>query len=67
MPSAADNKSAPPGHVSRWNELDKDQQTRLLIEYGHYLDTLPPTCSLQTKNERFAQWLAQKQIFYIVD
>jgi hypothetical protein len=47
MPSAADNKSNPSKQDTDWFELDKEQQTGLLVEYGHYLDTLTPTCSLQ--------------------
>lgn len=49
-----------------WNALDIEKQTNILIEYGYYLDLLPPTCSIQTKNERFSKWLADKNIEYKV-
>ncbi len=64
MRSEADNKSDSAKQLIHWDDLDKEQKTTLLVEYGYYLDTLPPTCSLQSKNERFAQWLAEKNIFY---
>ncbi len=48
----------------QWDDLDQEQQTGLLVEFGHYLDTLPPTCSMQTKNERFTAWLADRNIIY---
>ena len=60
-PGNETDSTAPPRY---WHELDKDMQTQLLIEYGHYLDTLPPTCSMQAKNERFTHWLAQRNIVY---
>jgi hypothetical protein len=44
--------------------LPRDEQTRLLVEYGRYLDSLPPTCSLEEKNERFGRWLAERGIAY---
>jgi hypothetical protein len=66
VPSDIDNNSKPAKRLSRWHELGTEQQTRLLVEYGHYLDTLPPTCSLDKKNERFARWLAEKGISYAV-
>lgn len=47
-----------------WAELGDEEQTRLQIAYGHYLDSLPPTCSLETKIERFRHWLAAQGIDY---
>jgi hypothetical protein len=47
-----------------WDDLDPDQQTALQVEYGHWLDTLPPTCSMQTKIERFRAWLSTRGIAY---
>lgn len=47
-----------------WSELTDDEQTRLQIAYGRYLDSLPPTCSLETKVERFRRWLAERDIGY---
>ena len=47
-----------------WESLEKAEQTRLLIAYGHYLDGLPPTCSLEEKDARFARWLAERGVLY---
>ena len=44
-----------------WNTLESEEQTRIRIEYGHYLDSLPPTCSLETKIERFRNWLRENK------
>jgi hypothetical protein len=41
------------------NSLDTDEQTAISIEYGRYLDSLQPTCSLETKIERFRNWLCE--------
>jgi hypothetical protein len=45
-----------------WSNLDTEEQTALRISYGHYLDQLPPTCSMETKQARFRAWLAQQGI-----
>lgn len=47
-----------------WNDLELDEQTRFLEEYGHYLDSLPPTCSMETKIDRLKRWLAGRGIDY---
>ncbi len=47
-----------------WAELGEEEHTRLQIAYGRYLDSLPPTCSLDTKIERFRRWLADQGITY---
>lgn len=44
-----------------WRSLDAGEQTAIRIEYGHYLDSLPPTCSLETKIERFRNWLREEK------
>ena len=44
-----------------WRSLDAEAQTAVRIEHGHYLDSLPPTCSLETKIERFRNWLRDKE------
>lgn len=49
-----------------WDKLSGDEQTALRIEYGHYLDRLPPTCSLEEKERRFAGWLAGRGIRFCV-
>lgn len=50
--------------LRRWQDLDDSEQTDLLIGFGHYQDTLPPTCSLETKVERFRRWLREQGIDY---
>jgi hypothetical protein len=47
-----------------WHGLDDGEQTELRVAFGHYLDTLPPTCSLETKIERFRRWLAERGVDY---
>lgn len=47
-----------------WHSLTPDEQVALQEEYGRYLDTLPPTCSLETKIERFNRWLAERGVHY---
>jgi hypothetical protein len=34
------------------------------VAFGHYLDTLPPTCSLERKVERFRSWLQHHGVDY---
>ena len=50
-----------------WQALNADEQLRLREAYGRYLDTLPPTCSLEKKIERFRAWLAERGIRYQQD
>ena len=47
-----------------WHGLDEDEQTALRVAFGHDLDSLPPTCSLETKIARFRSWLAKRGIDY---
>jgi hypothetical protein len=47
-----------------WNALRDAEQTELRVAFGHYLDGLPPTCSLDTKIERFRAWLAARGVDY---
>lgn len=49
-----------------WNDLDKESQTQLLVDYGYYLEGLPPTCDLDEKNNRFVSWLKNKGVAYTV-
>jgi hypothetical protein len=53
--------------IRTWSELSIDEQTALLEDYGHYLDGLPPTCDMRTKQERLQAWLAEKNIAYSFD
>jgi hypothetical protein len=47
-----------------WDNLDQDRQTALRIAFGHWLDTQPPTCSMDTKIERFRHWLRERGVDY---
>jgi hypothetical protein len=53
--------------IRTWSELSIDEQTVLLEDYGHYLDGLPPTCDMRTKQERLQAWLAEKNIKYLFE
>ena len=53
-----------PKDLTPWEHLSSERQTELRIEFGHYLDTLPKTCSLETKIERFSNWLHALGIRY---
>lgn len=47
-----------------WRDLSAQEQLELREAYGRYLDELPPTCDLDTKIERFRQWLAERGVIY---
>jgi hypothetical protein len=47
-----------------WECLDEREQTELRTAFGYDLDRLPPTCSLETKIERFRRWLRARRIDY---
>jgi hypothetical protein len=47
-----------------WDRLSSQRQLELREAYGHSLDSLPPTCSLQTKIAPFRRWLEQRGIAY---
>jgi hypothetical protein len=55
-----DRQNAPA--VKPWADLTPEQQLRLREEYGRYLDTLPPTCDLGVKLDRFRAWLAARGV-----
>ena len=50
--------------MTDWNRLKREEQLRLREAFGHYLDTLPPACSLDMKIARFQDWLSRKGIQY---
>lgn len=50
--------------MTDWKYLERDEQIRLREAFGHYLDTLPPSCSLDMKIARFDDWLRQQGICY---
>ena len=47
-----------------WTSLESEEQTNLRVAFGHYLDTLPRTCSLEVKVERFRAWLQSQGVDY---
>jgi hypothetical protein len=47
-----------------WETLTSERQLELREEYGRYLDSLPPTCSLEAKIDRFRHWLRERGISY---
>jgi hypothetical protein len=51
----------------RWSDLPPQRRTELQIAYQAELDALPPTCSLETKVERFARWLADQGVAFTMD
>ena len=52
------------GQLRDWEALSATEQLQLREAYGHYLDSLPPTCDLQTKLARFTAWLAEHGVRY---
>jgi hypothetical protein len=53
--------------IRTWSSPDWDEQTALRVEYSYFLDSLPPTRSLQPKIERFRRWLEAKGIEHGAD
>jgi len=51
----------PPTRLRDWDRLSPAEQTALRVEHGDWLDRLPPTCSMQTKVERFRTWLREEK------
>jgi hypothetical protein len=47
-----------------WRSLGEAEQTALRVAYQEALDREPPTCSLDTKIERFARWLAARGVAF---
>jgi hypothetical protein len=50
--------------LREWSDIPATEQVALREAYGHYLDTLPPTCDLDTKLDRFRRWLAERGVRY---
>jgi hypothetical protein len=57
-------QSATKSELIAWESLSQDQQIALRERFGHYLDNLPPTCSLATKVARFQYWLEEQGVSY---
>jgi hypothetical protein len=64
MATAKRADTGTPSTLCPWSSLDSEEQTRLREAYGHWLDQLPPTCSLETKIARFRTWLQTQGIDY---
>ena len=47
-----------------WDKISPEEQLRLRIDYGHYLDQLPPPCSLEEKSARVVRWLAAHDVLF---
>lgn len=50
-----------------WQDLDKDEQLRLRLDYQAVLDEEPRTCSLDEKTARFTGWLAGRGVAFSPD
>ena len=50
--------------LNTWDSLSAEERLQLREEYGHYLDDLPPTCSMDIKIDRFCVWLNERGIRY---
>jgi len=50
-----------------WSTLSAEEQTALRSAYQAELDKEPLTCSLDTKVERFARWLAARGVSFSMD
>ena len=53
--------------LTSWSDLPEARQQELLAAYQAELDAQPPTCSLETKVVRFANWLAGQGVAFSKD
>jgi hypothetical protein len=60
--SMSENLNSADGNRRSWEALKLEEQTALLDAYGHWLDHLPPTCSMEVKTARFRAWLDARGI-----
>lgn len=58
------NEPEKPSALRAWVDLDPWDRTELLEAFGHYQDSLPPTCSMEIKNERFTAWLREHGVLW---
>lgn len=61
---AMDQKNDPET-LRLWDDIDPLEQTDLREAFGHYQDGLPLTCSMETKVERFRQWLRERGVLWM--
>lgn len=53
--------------LTSWKDLTARERSQLQGEYQIELDALPPTCSMETKVERFARWLQQRGVAFSME
>jgi hypothetical protein len=58
------NEPEKPSALRAWEDLDPWERTELLDAFGHYQDSLSPTCSMDIKNERFSTWLREHSVLW---
>lgn len=58
------NEGKKPPALRAWEDLDPWERTELLEAFGYHQDTLPSTCSMETKNQRFALWLREHNVLW---
>jgi hypothetical protein len=64
MSPTDDQQPQTPNTLTPWDALSPERQLELRVDYGRYLDTLPPTCSLEEKDRRFARWLKEHGVAF---
>ena len=50
--------------MKRWSDLSEDEQLALRMAYDRATGTLPGTCSIDQKIQRFTDWLADQGVSY---
>ena len=50
-----------------WPSLSKDEQLNLRLAYQTAMESMPPTCSIETKTARFAQFLESRGVAFSMD
>ena len=53
--------------LTPWSSLDDDARIKLRMAHEAWLDSQPPTCSLDTKMTRFVHWLAGRGVSFKPD
>ncbi len=48
--------------MKRWSDLSPEDQFSLRLDYDKEAGTLPGTCSLDQKIQRFSDWLAGRGV-----
>ena len=50
--------------MRRWSDLSEDEQLDLRMAYDRASGTVPGTCSIDQKIQRFTDWLAGQGVSY---